>query len=99
MIVIDSADTTHNIYIIPRYYNIDNTHTLSIKDDDTNITTTPTVDNRTLGSGYIIYQFDLVTSNNKGYDITITDNTTSNIVWRGKMFATDQVTQDYKIHG
>ena len=57
MIIIDSAETTHNIYVIPRYYNIDNAHTLSIKDDDTLISVTPSI-SRTLSSGYIIYQFE-----------------------------------------
>ena len=98
MVVIDSAETTHNIYIIPRYYNIDNAHTLSIKDDDTVISVTPSV-SRILSNGYIIYTFDLTTSNNKSYDVKITDNTTTNVIWRGKMFATDQTTQNYKIHG
>ena len=98
MIVIDSGNTTHSIYIIPRYYNIDNAHTLSIKDDETAISVTPSVA-RTLANGYIKYDFDLTTAEGKGYDFTISDNTTTNVIYRGQLFATAQVSQNYKIHG
>jgi len=98
MIVIDSGNTTHSIYIIPRYYNIDNAHTLSIKDDATTISVTPSVA-RTLANGYIKYDFDLTTAEGKGYDFTISDNTTTNVIYRGQLFATAQVSQNYKIHG
>lgn len=97
MVIINPTLTTHDIYIIPRYYNIDNPHTLSIKDDDTNTSVTPTTQ-RVLYQGYIIYLFDLTTSEGKGYDIKITDDVTTNVIWRGKMFATQQVTQEYKIN-
>ena len=98
MIVIDSTDTTHSIYVIPRYYNIDNAHTLYIKDDDTLISVTPSVA-RVLENGYIKYTFDLTTSEGKSYDFTITDNTTTNVIHRGQLFATAQTSQNYKIHG
>ena len=98
MIVIDSGNTSHSIYIIPRYYNIDNLHTLSIKDDDTLIIVDPTVV-RTLENGYIKYDFSLTTSEGKSYDFTITDNTTLNVIYRGQLFATAQTSQNYKIHG
>lgn len=97
MIVLTASDTTHNIYLTPRYYNIDNTHTLSIKDDDTLISVTPSV-TRVLTNGYIKYTFDLTTSEGKSYDFTITDDTTTNVLHRGQFFATNQVTQDYKIN-
>ena len=97
MVIINPTLTTHDIYIIPRDYNIDNAHTLSIKDDDTNTSVTPAI-LRTLYQGYIIYLFDLTTSEGKGYDLKITDDVTTNVVWRGKMFATAQATQAYKIN-
>ena len=97
MVIINPTLTTHDIYIIPRDYNIDNAHTLSIKDDDTNTSVTPAI-LRTLYQGYIIYLFDLTTAEGKGYDLKITDDVTTNVVWRGKMFATVQATQAYKIN-
>ena len=97
MIVINSDNTSHSIYITPRYYNIDNSHTLSIKDDDTLISVTPSV-TRTLEKGYIKYDFDLTTSEGKSYDFTITDATTTNVIHRGQLFATAQTSQNYKIN-
>lgn len=97
MIVLTASDTTHTIYLTPRYYNIDNAHTLSIKDDDTLVSVTPSVA-RVLVDGYIEYTFDLTTSEGKSYDFTITDNVTTNVLHRGQFFATNQVTQEYKIN-
>ncbi len=98
MVIINPNNTKHTIYIIPRYYNIDNPHTFSIKNNNTTVSVTPSVV-RTIDSGYISYEFDLVTTEGVGYDIKITDSVTTNVVWRGKMFATTQVTQQYKING
>jgi hypothetical protein len=36
---------------------------------------------------------------NKTYSVKITDTVTTNIIWRGKIFFTSQVTQAYKING
>lgn len=96
MIVIDSDLTSHDIYVTPRYYNIDNTHTLSLKDNDTNIVTTPSA-TRVLADGYIKYTFTLSTTEGHSYDFFITDDTTSNVIHRGNLFATAQVSQNYKI--
>jgi hypothetical protein len=48
--------------------------------------------------GYITYVFNLVTTEGSGYDVKIVDDVTTEIIWRGKMFSTAQVTQNYKIH-
>lgn len=97
MIVLTASATEHSIYLTPRYYNIDNTHTLSIKDDDTLISVTPSV-TRALDNGYVVYTFDLTTSEGKSYDFTITDDITTNVLYRGQFFATDQTKQEYKIN-
>lgn len=98
MNVLTASETTHNIYITPRYLNIDNDHTLSIKDDGTLISVTPSA-TKVIEDGYIIYTFNLTTSEGKSYDFTITDDTTTNVLYRGQFFATDQNPQDYKING
>lgn len=97
MIIINPADTTHTIEVIPRYMSIANAHTMFIKSDATRTIVTPS-NTTSMAFGYITYIFDLVTTEGSGYDVKIVDDSTSKIVWRGKMFATSQVTQNYKIH-
>lgn len=97
MIIINPADTTHTIEVIPRYMSIANAHTMSIKSDATRTIVTPS-NTTSMAFGYITYIFDLVTTEGSGYDVKIVDNVTTNIVWRGKIFSTAQITQNYKIH-
>lgn len=99
MTILDPDNSTHSIKLIPRYYNIDNVHTVSLYDEDLRTSSNLTIDTRTLSNGYIVYGFDLTTVEGKEYQIKITDNTTSNIVYRGKIFVTSQTTQDYNING
>lgn len=99
MIILDTGNTTHSVKVIPRYYNIDNTHVVSLYDEDSRSSSNLTIDSRTLSNGYIVYGFDLTVTEGKEYQIKITDSTTTNIVYRGKVFCTSQTTQDYNING
>lgn len=99
MKVFDPNDTTHNLKVIPRYYNVDNTHTLITKEEGTTAEVTETIDTRTLAEGYITYTFDKTVSNNQRYSYKITDVTTTKVVSRGKIFVTDQTPQNYSVNG
>lgn len=96
MVVIDLSGT-YNIFIIPRTLNVDNVHTFSLTDEDTriptNISNTKVIDN-----GYIDYTVAFSTAEGKSYSLKITDDTTTLVVWRGKVFATAQTTQNYVIN-
>ena len=97
MIVIDPGNSSHIIKVIPRTYNITNTHTFSLTDED--LRTTTDVSNTTaLNDGYIDYTVTINTSEGKGYSLKITDDITGLVVWRGQLFATAQTTQEYKIN-
>lgn len=98
MIVLDSDNTTHTIYIIPRTYNLENDHTITIKNDDTKVETTPS-NTKSLYKGYVEYVFDLTVQEGNSFSYKITDDTTAEVLHRGKLFCTAQVTQNYKIHG
>lgn len=95
MIVIDPNDTTHNITITPRYYNA-NANTFKITDEDTRLEST-LVNSKSISNGQATYTVDITTSEGKSYSVKIEDG--SLVVWRGKIFVTEQTTQIYKING
>ena len=97
MNVIDPNNASHVIKVIPRYYNITNAHTFSLYDEDLR-TSTSLSQTRTIADGYINYTVSITTSEGKSYSVKITDDITGNVVYRGKIFATAQTTQDYQIN-
>lgn len=99
MTVLDHNDSSHSLKVIPRYYNVDNTHTLELYNEDTEVETTETIDSRSLADGYITYDFTKTVEENDSYTYKITDATTTKVVSRGRIFVTDQTTQNYSING
>ena len=105
MKIVNPNNALFDVYVIPRYYNIDNTHTVEWYREDTDVTATINPLFRTLENGYILYTFaksefevPFNIAENQTYSFKITDSTTTNIIFRGKMFTTSQVTQQYKIN-
>lgn len=103
MKVISPTDTTHNIKLIPRFYEIGANLTMNLYDEsarvnqDVNITTFTVVD-RFVNVTFTDTEFDdLDFYENGKYQIRITDVDSSEILYRGKMIATTQIPQDYKL--
>jgi hypothetical protein len=105
MKVFDPNISSWSLVIIPRYYNIDNIQNCITIDEDTN--TSKDVDSQSLpptypfqigsiANGYITYNLYPQMFSDIGEKIT--DTVTTNIIWRGKIFFTSQVTQKYKIN-
>lgn len=94
MIVINPEDTTHTAVVIPRYYDSE-LNDFIIYDEDTRESSTLS-NIKTISNGYASYEFDLNTAEGKSYSIKIMDGNT--VIWRGKMFATSQNKQKYKIN-
>ena len=97
MTIIDAGETSHIIKIIPRVYDATNTHTFTLTDDDLR-TSTSVAHTKALNEGYIDYTLTLATSEGKSYSVRITDDTTTLVVARFKIFATEQTTQQYRIN-
>ena len=97
MTIIDAGETSHIIKIIPRVYNAANTHVFTITDDDLR-TSTDVSHTKALNNGYIDYTLTLATSEGKSYSVKVTDSTTTLVVSRFKIFATEQTTQAYRIN-
>jgi hypothetical protein len=105
MKVISPTDTTHVIKLIPRFYEIGLTITLNILDEATqgSVSQSVTTGNFTVLDRYVNITFtdtefsDLDFYNNGEYQIKLTDVDSGEILYRGKMIATDQTPQDYKL--
>ena len=105
MKVISPTDTTHVIKLIPRFYEIGLTITLDILDEATqgSVSQSVTTGNFTVLDRYVNITFtdtefsDLDFYNNGEYQIKLTDVDSGEILYRGKMIATDQTPQDYKL--
>ena len=99
MTVLDHNNASHNLKVIPRYYNVTNTHTLKLYNEDTEVESTETIDSRSLADGYITYTFTKTIEENQRYTYKVTDATTTKVVARGRIFVTDQPTQTYSVNG
>jgi len=103
MKVISPTDTTHIIKLIPRFYEIGETITLNIYDESGRINQDVTTGNFTVVDRFVNITFtdtefdDLDFYENGKYQLKITDVDTSEILYRGKMIATTQIPQDYKL--
>lgn len=99
MLVIDSTDTTHEIYVPPRSLSTGVDMRLRIKDEDGTTYAVITPNTIIIVNQYLRINFDLSTSEGKTYELKIYDNDDDTTYYRGKITATAQVKQEYKING
>ncbi len=93
MNVVNPNDTTHIINFIPRYYPSDDL-VFSLYDETTQIS--EVVDNIYLTTnGITSLTFDYTFTENQKFQIKITDEI--GVVFRGKLIATSQDPQDFKL--
>ncbi len=103
MKVILPTDTTHVIKLIPRFYTIGTDLTVNLKDEAGRINESATITTFTVVDGFLNLTFTdaefstLDFYENGKYQIKITDVTSGGVLYRGKMIATSQTTQDYKL--
>ena len=93
---VDPTQNIHTIKVIPRY-TPSSVLTLRIVDSTLGITTDVTP-SYTIGGDYkLALVFAYIFTNETSYSLTLTDNTTTEIVYRGLVLATSQVAQKYKL--
>jgi len=95
MKVIDPNDTTHSISIIPRF-NDTVSVTMEITNEATKVVYTGVLNTYTLTDGVGVVNFDLTPEDKSKYSFKLVDNGVD-IIYRGKLIATTQETQEYKI--
>ena len=93
MKVVNPNDTTHVIKLIPRLYEITSID-LSLYNEATQVTTTVT-DAYSITNGISTLTFDFTFEENDKYQFKLVNG--SNVVYRGKLIATTQDTQEYKL--
>lgn len=93
MKVVNPEDTSHSFLFVPRYYNFDGLE-LTLTNPVTDVSTIVDNTNAT-EDGFTNIAFDFTFANNDKYEITIKDG--DDIVYRGKLIATTQEPQSYKL--
>jgi len=92
MKVVNPNDTEHTLVLIPRYYPAD-AITMSLFNETTQIT--EVVDNTyTITDGNLFLTFEYIFTENSKFQIKLEE---TEIVYRGKLIATSQDPQEYKL--
>jgi len=93
MKVVNPNDTEHTLVLIPRYYPAD-AITMSLFNETTQ--TSENVDNSyTITDGNLFLTFEYTFTENQKFQIKLDED--AEIVYRGKLIATSQDPQDYKL--
>jgi len=93
MKIVNPNDTEHTLLLIPRFYPTGGL-VLSLYNEFTQVSTD--VDNIYVTTdGNLFITFDFEFENNSRYQIKITEG--ENVVYRGKLMATTQEPQDFKL--
>ena len=95
MKVINPNDATHSVSIIPRFSDT-TTVTMEITNEATKVVEVATSLVYTLTNGIGVVDFDNTLIDKSKYSFKLIDNGTV-IIYRGKILATTQETQEYKI--
>lgn len=88
------------IEIIPRYNGVIN-YDLEVYNEDDRMTTLIDNNNLTINMSnfpVLRFTFDYTCTENQTFRLKLLDVNNSRILWRGKAFCTNQVTQKYKIN-
>jgi hypothetical protein len=97
MKILSPLAVDHEIVIIPRKY-IDGSILLRLNNEENDEILEYKIPQLTV-NGYMYFNFTESFINNSNYQITIFETDTNEIIYRGKLFVTDQSndTQEYKI--
>lgn len=93
MKVVKPTDTTHNVTLIPRFNTL-NPLTLLLYNETTKEETT-VINTHVIVDGNLTITFDFAFVEKDRFQIKISDGTL--VVYRGKLIATEQVTQEFTL--
>lgn len=94
MIVLNPENTEHTITIVPRFYPEDETLSCKLYNEATKVETQQDI-SQTVSNGNLSFGLTFTFSEFDKYQIAIYD--ANEIVFRGKIFATEQETQTFKL--
>ena len=93
--IINPSDTDHTLKVVPRFYPCNHIKVI-IKDTTTGIELTEPSKYRKIGNK-LSFDFSLTCIEETRYQITLSDNDTNEVIYRGIMIATNQDTQEYQL--
>ena len=100
MIVVDPDLSINKISFLPRYYEDSTTNIeLFITNEDTRKDIVHNMVSVKKEDGLIYTLTDATFINNSTYRLKVVDNTLGLIIFRAKVFATNQIKQNYSING
>lgn len=99
MHVLDPNNTTHTVYLYPRYYDTGTTLRVDMTQEDRDSTSTITPNSVTLSDQYMVIELDLTCVEGENYGVKVYDSTNDQIYYRGKVFVTEQTPQEFKLYG
>jgi len=96
MLVVNPDNISNTLNVLPRYYGDLTTNiTVTITNEDNRQDLTHSLSNISINDGFLSFDTDANFINNSTYRLKITDNL---VVFRGKIFATNQSKQNYRVH-
>ena len=89
------------ISILPRYYDdLDiNDLDIIIKDEDTRKELSLIITDKVKADGFFGFNVQAAFKENSTYNLKVNDSTSGLVYFRGKLFCTNQSTQNYSING
>lgn len=92
MKVVYTLDTLHNIIIVPRF--TPTNCTFEMVNEYTKEVFNPIIEYYVY-NGFLHFRFEFTFSDNDKYTFTLLDE--NEIIYKGKIIATEQISQDYKL--
>lgn len=100
MIVVNPTLGTNPISFLPRYYEDSTTNIeVFITNEDTRRDLVHNLTDIIKNDGFIFFTTDATFINNSTYRLKVVDNTQELVIFRAKVFATNQIKQNYSING
>ena len=91
---------SNSLRVLPRYYaTISTDVSVSITNEDNRKVVTQNITNLLLDDGFLSFDTDASFIENSSYKIKIVENVLNEVIFRGKLFSTDQSKQNYSING
>ncbi len=101
MKIINPNDANHTVKLIARVKDVSTPLDFELYDESERVTESISSDTFSVINGYLIWEFasadfsTITISSNSTYQLKVSDN--SVVIYRGKVFATTQATQEYKL--
>lgn len=100
MQIVNPTLLSNSLKVLPRYYTTISTNvSVTITNEDNRKVVTQNITNLLLDDGFLSFDTDASFIENSSYKIKIFENVLNEVIFRGKLFSTNQSKQNYIING